>query len=259
MAYQTPLVGKGMRQCASETSLYRLATLEEAKMAKHRYERALSATKRQAKIIEETIKEEKAPRAIPTSLGLAALSVLVLIVSKAFYDQSAYGLDDEHYAVCEMDFQAIPNLDYARFNGTWNKVAWLPQGAHKEQTCSLHVTTRAPKDKSAQLPPQPPPTGDAGASIRRAFLKPVGLAEHGYHFKLAATKTPVWVIDTDYANWAMLYSCYKNLDSAYHQAYIVSREQTLDITLIGSILSKWEDAGLKNQDFVIKQAPGQCL
>jgi apolipoprotein D and lipocalin family protein len=64
-------------------------------------------------------------------------------------------------------------------------------------------------------------------------------------------KIPYWVIDTDYENYSLVYSCEKRFTFVTDVAYILSREKTLDAKLIALAKDTLHSYGVDISKFTV--------
>jgi len=159
------------------------------------------------------------------------------------YERAMKTLDDICPPLTRVDNSSVhlKEFAYGDFQGDWHKVAWLREPESNNMRCSFVTAQENARD--LQHLEQISPTRD--------------YKKKGYHFLLNRV-SKLWVVDTDYANWAMLYTCSPHFGTTTQQAFIVSRKKTLDIVTMGDVLTKWSEYNIPWKEFRIKEQHNKC-
>ena len=181
------------------------------------------------------------------------LVVCVLLVSFAasyFRDNGSLAKELDDSACPEPEnvrnaSYVLPHVDFERFEGEWSKIGWLREPATAKMRCAFKTTRGRGRE----------------ASEDHEFLSVPSAKTRGkgnFHFLLNG-KHKLWVLDTDYEQWALFYTCSPHFDAISQQAFIVSRGAgtTLDLTTVGLLLNKLAEFNLA-RDFTIKEQAHQC-
>mmetsp|Transcript_11703 Transcript_11703/g.30289 ORF Transcript_11703/g.30289 Transcript_11703/m.30289 type:complete len:256 (+) Transcript_11703:131-898(+) len=245
-----------LRSCASESNLVFLGKRaeQEALLARQHdlYKkrlRALSLEEKEAEGEAERKTNAKKAGNMRTSL-LTALVLACLAWSLGLHfdgeDEFQRALDTLD-TVCppltrRADNQTVTLMpfDFKGFQGDWHKVAWLREPDRDDMRCRF-VTDSAEARNLQHL----------------EQISPADYSNKGYHFLLNRV-SKLWVVDTDYDNWAMLYTCSPHFGTTTQQAFIVSRKSTLDIVTMGEVLTKWSEYNVPWKDFKIKEQQHHC-
>ena len=132
------------------------------------------------------------------------------------------------------------DFEYESFRGDWHKVAWLREPDKDDMRCSFVTSSLEAKNMK-----------------HLEQISSAGFPKRNFHFLLNGM-SKLWVVDTDYKDWAMLYTCSPHFGATTQQAFIVSRKKTLDIVTMGDVLTKWSEYNIPWNDFKIKERHGQC-
>jgi len=246
-----------IRNCASESNL---VLLERRSSAQERYKLALEQQRerlRRSASGSRRRQEEKQPaaqssgKALNQALPLALAAVCLAWALGAHfsprdgeYERAMKTLDDICPPLTRVDNASVhlKEFEYGDFQGDWHKVAWLREPeTNNMQRCSFVTDQENARD--LQHLEQISPTRD--------------YRKKGYHFLLNRV-SKLWVVDTDYANWAMLYTCSPHFGTTTQQAFIVSRKKTLDIVTMGDVLTKWSEYNIPWKEFRIKEQHNKC-
>ena len=167
--------------------------------------------------------------------------------------------------VCSSKYAPMRDVRLESFSGTWYKVAWLPnadtdaaQFSINSNSClfanftlverTLRATFEAPAYKPADKP------------LRRFDgAAPVDPAEPGrLHFRIGGDSIPVWILATDYRDFAIVYLCAPSLSPKAQQAYILSRQPRLNPLALGRAIEEAKTLGLPWRQFEVKRQLDQC-
>lgn len=239
-----------MRQCASESNLVVFARQAEQREEYKRKLRQSPSFKRLELQSEKQVESEKQlgkikvkSSIITAALFLALAWSLGLHIHKEDKFQKAVdSLDSICPKLTRVDNTTITlkEFDFRQFQGDWHKVAWLREPDKDDMRCRF--VTSSEEAKNIQHLEQ---------------ISPANFPDKGYHFLLNRV-SKLWVVDTDYENWAMLYTCSPHFGTTTQQAFIVSRKKTLDIMTMGEVLNKWSEYNVPWKDFTIKEQQHQC-
>lgn len=248
----------GLRNCASESSLLLLERREslQADYRKKVREQQRSSLHRTSFTLEDRAKRaEKSSERVSSRL-LTALALAVLAWFLGLHFSSFKGATDEtdfERAMRTLDnicppltrkdntSVALTEFDFEHFQGDWHKVAWLREPDKDDMRCRF--VTDSEEARNLQHLEQISPAKSYKSK--------------GYHFLLNRV-SKLWVVDTDYASWAMLYTCSPHFGTTTQQAFIVSRKKTLDIVTMGDVLNKWSEYNIPWKEFKIKEQQHQC-
>lgn len=245
-----------LRNCASESNL---VLLERRSSAQERYKIALeqqrerlrrSASGSRSSPSSKPAAQQSSTKALNQALPLAlAVVCLAWALGVHFsprngeYERAMRTLDDICPPLTRVDNASVhlKEFEYDDFQGDWHKVAWLREPETNNMRCSFVTAQENARD--LQHLEQISPTRD--------------YKKKGYHFLLNRV-SKLWVVDTDYANWAMLYTCSPHFGTTTQQAFIVSRKKTLDIVTMGDVLTKWSEYNIPWKEFRIKEQHNKC-
>ncbi|QDZ23688.1 lipocalin/cytosolic fatty-acid binding domain-containing protein [Chloropicon primus] len=252
-----------LRSCASESSL---VLLERRQSAQEEYQRRLREQRRS--FLERTERRESSDlgssssgkgEACPKSFGSRVTTAVALVFvawflglhfesfnwasEKTDYDRALETLDGLCPPLTRADNTTakLRAFNFEDFQGDWHKVAWLREPDRDDMRCRF--VTDSDQAKNLQHLEQISPTRD--------------YRNKGYHFLLNRV-SKLWVVDTDYKSWAMLYTCSPHFGTTTQQAFIVSRKKTLDIVTMGDVLTKWSEYNIPWKEFKIKEQQHQC-
>jgi len=236
-----------LRNCASESNLVLLAKRLEVQ---EEYKKKML---REQVVLKEGERKQKSSAGSTTKSNfIAALLLAALAWSlRLHFDDKDVDfaraldtLDNECPVLARADNSSVSLadvFDYSKFQGDWHKVAWLREpDAKDEMRCRFVTDTERARDLQ-----------------HLEQISPANYQSKGYHFLLNRV-SKLWVVDTDYKSWAMLYTCSPHFGTMTQQAFIVSRKSTLDIVTMGDVLTKWSEYNVPWKEFKIKEQQHQC-
>ena len=167
--------------------------------------------------------------------------------------------------VCSSAYAPMRDIRLESFSGTWYKVAWLPNADTDAAQFSINSnsclfanftlverTLLATFEASAYKPADGPLRRFDGAA-------PVDPAEPGrLHFRVGGDSIPVWILATNYRDFAIVYLCAPSLSPKAQQAYILSRQPRMNPLALGRAIEEAKTLGLLWRQFEVKQQLDQC-
>jgi hypothetical protein len=238
-----------MRQSASESNLVVFAKQEGLKEEKQRLRASLyrrSPSYQKLKEASEVGKKNNVKWSIAMAGVLLCLvwSLGLHISQEDQFQQAVDSIVDSSFCpqLLKADNTSVAwkEIDYDKFRGDWHKVAWLREPDRDDMRCSFVTSSLEAKNMK-----------------HLEQISSAGFPKRNFHFLLNGVGK-LWIVDTNYKEWAMLYTCSPHFGTMTQQAFIVSRKKTLDIVTMGEVLEKWSEYNISWNAFKIKERRGQC-
>ncbi|CAH1106393.1 unnamed protein product [Psylliodes chrysocephalus] len=167
---------------------------------------------------------------------------------------------DERIDGCP-DVQVVQNFDLYKYLGKWYEHAKYPNSFEKEGKCISAEYSKNDDGKvrvvNSMINNR---TNEARSTEGSARLNSENLGEGKLlvYFKVAAAEAPYWILDTDYANYAVVWNCWKSPKQEVRKtAWILTRSQNPSDNIINAAIAVMKKQNL-DTDTLIRTDQKHC-
>eukprot|EP01088_Endostelium_zonatum_P002180 TRINITY_DN12652_c0_g1_i1.p1 TRINITY_DN12652_c0_g1~~TRINITY_DN12652_c0_g1_i1.p1 ORF type:complete len:185 (+),score=37.48 TRINITY_DN12652_c0_g1_i1:41-595(+) len=141
-----------------------------------------------------------------------------------------------------------PNFIPSKYLGKWYEITKLPFSIEQGDCISANYSIRG--DGHIKVYNCERPNGGNSHECATGDATIVSNAKLAVTFGFDPISAPYWVIETDYSQYALVFSCVNILGYRFEYAWILSRTRTIPESLTNRLLDKFQSIGVEKSAFI---------